>query len=62
MLHYAKQLTSKAFIKSLREFEGSRKQAKREVAKRIEDIRIKELMEECDSLPYISQRFGSFDD
>ena len=62
MLHYAKQLTSKAFIKSLREFEESRKQAKREVAKRIEDIRIKELMEECDSLPYISQRFGSFDD
>ena len=62
MLHYAKQLTSKSFIKSLNEFEESRKQAKWEVAKRIEEIRIKELMEECDSLPYISQRFGSFDD
>ena len=55
-------LTSKAFIKSLREFEESRKQARLQIAKRIEDIRIKELMEECDSLPYISQRFGSFDD
>ena len=62
MFYHAKQLTSKSFIKSLSDFEESRRQAKREVAKRVEEIRIKELMEECDSLPYISQRFGSFDD
>jgi len=63
MLHYAKQLTSKGFVKSLHEFEEQTiAQARRDTKAQLEELRIKELMEEIDALPVVVQRFGNLFD